>query len=277
MEGKPSTLDIGRGGMRLYLSAAGYDLTHEASAETITLKIVDGSGAIVSDNISTTVKDKTATAHVASLPNLDTYKLLWSDGIVEYADLCERPYFTVGDFRSFNNGTKLSSSITDDAIQATRLQVEDTFDTAAGHAFSQRGNRETIVGDWRNVYSLEVAGATEIISCTLDGVDIQASIQDGMRIAFGRPIRPGSIILIHYLHGDIVPVGALLHNALVYANALVGAPAVNPRATGMQSEFGYAKFAVAGKDGATGIPEVDAFLSSDPSKGGHGIRRFVVA
>jgi len=263
--------------VRLYQSAAGYDLTHEVSAGTITLSITDGAGAVVATDLEATIASGTATVHVASLPYFDTYKLAWSDGFVEFADLCQRPYFTVDDFRGYNTGAKLSSTITDAAIEDTRLQVEDVFDMAAGHAFCQRGNRETIVGDNRAVYELEVAGVTDVLSCTVNGTATNVVVRDGMRMLFGAIIKAGATIEVHYLHGDVSPAGALKHNAMVYANALIGAPSVNPRATGMQSEFGYAKFAVAGKDGATGIPEVDAFLSADASKGGHGIKRYVIA
>jgi hypothetical protein len=256
--------------MRIYRNPLGYDFDHETAASTLTADIIDGGNVVVDAALSATVADGVATVHVGSLPAFDIYEIRWSDGASDFVELVERPYFTLAEFRAYQTGAKMSSSISDDQLSETRAQVEDVFDDSAGHPFCLRGQRETIYGNGRNTYQLSACDVSEIVSCLVDGVSVSCSLFGTMHVHLPSPVYPGSIICVHYTHGDRRPAGALKHNALVYANSLIGAPSVNPRATGMQNELGYMKFSVAGRDGATGIPEVDAFLSGDPTKGGHG-------
>ena len=266
--------------MRAYATDGPFEVSVRTTSDAATATVYDSSGAAASGSVSCDVSGGTATCRIEpSGLELDTYLVKFSCGGSAVVVLCDRPYFTVEGFRDYDNGSKLSSSVTDDQIVAARSHVEGVFERAAGVAFCLRGSRELISSSgYRLEYRLRNAMPQRIVSCSVDGFDVssRARLRDGYLVLPSRTV-PGTIIDVHYEHGYADPPEALEHNAMLYANAIIGSPSVNPRATGQEMEFGYIKYSVAGKDGATGIPEVDAFLSSDPSCGGFGSRGLVIA
>lgn len=212
-------------------------------------------------------------------PRLGRYRVM-ADGAgarVATVDYREEPYFTADELRAYDDGSKLSEDVSDAFIEAVRDHVEAVFDRAAGTPFVACGAFERTMGTGSARIRTARPMPIRAVRVLVDGREVDGAAARGMGFDMPAPVPRGSRVELWYEHGYEDPPAALLHNALVYANSIVGSPSVNPRATGAQAEFGYMRFAVAGKDGATGIPEVDAFLSSDPSKGGFGVRRAVVA
>ncbi|NTU88608.1 MAG: hypothetical protein HGA54_01685 [Actinobacteria bacterium] len=207
---------------------------------------------------------------------------MWTIGDIEITQLCDlaqRPYFTADELRAFVASTKttLSETITDQDIDSILYHVEDLFDIAAGKSFCLRGKRETIFADGTQTYLVENVGISGIVSCTVDGVacDVATIHPVGLGMLYFDAIPTGTIEL-HYTYGDERETPSLKRNALLYAKSILGTSTLDPRATGAQNaDYGFMRFTVAGQDGATGIPEVDAFLSSNPAMGGHGVKRLV--
>lgn len=265
--------------MRAYRSEGRAEISAKTEGEEATLAIYDGAGSAFREGVAAEVGGGSASCEIdlRDMP-LDTYLCRWSFGAGTVLTLCEAPYFTVDEFRAFDDGSKLSSEVTDGRIADIRSHVEGTFERAGGVAFVPRGARDAIVASGtKTAYRLSNPMPRRILSCTADGSDISGSVRiRGDFLVLARPVGHGRCIDVHYEHGYAAPPDALRHNAMLFADALVGSPSVNPRATGQEMDYGYVKFSVAGKDGATGIPEVDAFLSDDPGKGGFGVRRMVI-
>lgn len=262
--------------MRTYRTDAPLQVSVECADSECTATLYDASGAQVAA-VECDVADGYATAEVDPV-RLGDYELVFSTGETVALEHCAAPYFTVEEFRAYDSGSKLSEDVTDEDIAQVREHVEDVFETAAGVPFRRRGAYERIVMRKAGtrvltehiypqfVHRAKVDGQELAEPCTPDGMGVWLPVQ----------APAGSVVELWFEYGLRRTPGALKHNALVYADSLVGAPAVNPRATGMQAEYGYQNFSVAGKDGATGIPEVDAFLSHDRAKGGHGAGRLTV-
>lgn len=234
----------------------------------------DAVGAEV-ERIATEAEDGSAVVEFAPA-RLGRYAVETPNGTV-YVDYRAEPYFTVDQFRAYDDGSKLSADLSDDDIERVREHVEGVFDRAAGTPFVPCGTVETVVGVGTARLRTEAAMPLRAYEASTAAGPLEGLAARGMGFDAPRAVARGEAVRIAFEHGYAVRPAALLRNALVYADSIVGAPAVNPRAMGAQAEFGYMKFSVAGKDGATGIPEVDAFLSSDPSAGGFGVARAVVA
>lgn len=265
--------------MRVYKSERSATVVGKTNDEAATLTIYDGTGSIFRENVSCEVEDGSASCVIDFRDMLlDTYLCTWSFGGSMIITLCEEPYFTVEEFRVFDDGSKLSNEITDGHIADIRSHVEGVFERAAGTAFTLRGARDTLIASGAKIaYRLSNPMPHKILSCVVDDADIAESVRiRGDFIILEQPVRHGHCIEVHYEYGYAVPPDALRHNAMLFADALIGSPSVNPRATGQEMDYGYVKFSVAGKDGATGIPEVDAFLSDDSEKGGFGVKRLVI-
>lgn len=261
--------------MRIYRNELPASVAIDTSAEAVTAVLVDAMGVEHGEPIAAKVAGGKATVEVEP-PHLGQWMLEFSTGAAVPLDLRAAPYFTVEEFRAYDNGAKLSDAVTDDDIRAVRSHVEDIFETAAGVPFTLRGACERLRGRGMSVISVDNVPPHRVTSCTVGGCRIDA-VPWKWSLSFPRVIRNDEFVDVCYEYGYAVPPDALSHNAIVFANSIIGGAGVNPRAIGAQSEFGWMNFSVAGKDGATGIPEVDAFLSSDAAKGGHGIKRLVVA
>jgi len=185
------------------------------------------------------------------------------------------PYFTAAEFRA--QVANLATSITDADIEALCASVESVFERAAGRAFTLRQITERLRGDGTDTYIVGQRDARTVLTCTVDSVAVEASIDEvGMLRLPAAAIRDAAIS-VEYTYGMDPAPAQLKRLALLYAESIVGAGSIDARATGQQSEFGYIKYSVAGRDGATGIPEVDAFLSRSPAMGGYGVCRHVIA
>jgi hypothetical protein len=219
--------------------------------------------------------DLVATIPAADL-DIDTYSAVWAvtvSGVAEeyetHFEIVSDVYFEPYEFRAAV--PSLDTAITDTDIEDIRTAVEDTFERSARRAFVPRRARETITGDGSRLYELEHPSVRELVSVTVDGTVVTATLRASGFIEL--PYATYGAIAVEYLHGMWPSPPQLKRLAIIYAESLIGAFAVDARATGQQTEYGYIRYSVAGRDGATGIPEVDAFLSSDPTIGGYGFRR----
>ncbi|MDA3937191.1 MAG: hypothetical protein PF636_10140 [Actinomycetota bacterium] len=185
-------------------------------------------------------------------------------------------YFTIAEFRA--HVSNLSPNVTDAEIEDLRDHIEGVFEDAAGRAFIVREKSERLRGDGTATYLLGEYDACELVSVTVDSVAIaDALVDEAGMLEMPAAVAVNAAILVTYTYGLDPAPRQLKRLALLAAESMVGSSSIDARATGQQSEFGYIKYSVAGRDGAFGIPEVDAFLSRDPKMGGYGVRRHVIA
>lgn len=268
------------------LSAAAYDSQGDpvVVGGTLGLTVYDGTDTLVGTYTPTLVgfslRATIPNADIAD-PQIGTYRGVWSGTIAsvaweaeEHFEIVSGVYFTPDEFRA--HVPSLDTAITDDEIADMRSAVEDTFERAAGRAFVTRRATETLDGDGGQLYDLPYPSVSSLVSVTVDGVAITGTIiKFGCAIELPYPVT--GTIVVEYLHGMNPSPPQLKRLALIYAETLVGSLAIDARALGQQTEYGYIPYSVAGRGGATGIPEVDAFLSGDRRFGGYGWRKHVVA
>ena len=252
---------------------ASFALSVKTDAAEASVSLLDASLRACGE-FAATVEAGEAVATVKP-PRLGEYTAEWSDGQIQLLEFRSEPYFTAEDLRAYD--PQLSDGITDADIAKVREHVEDVFDRASGTAFAPRGAYERHVGNGTNSIRPDHLAPCRVTKCLVDGAEFEGAAAYGWNVSFPAIISRGSVVELWLEYGYRIPPAALLHNALLYADTIVGQPATNPRATGQSGEFGYMQFSAAGKDGATGIPEVDAFLSNDEAAGGHGLKRMVVA
>lgn len=265
--------------MRLYHSPNGYELTVKLKegATVDQFILFDGSGTEILRH------DITTPSISIDYLQYDDYLAQWMNGETvvaeQYFDVASFPYFSLEEMKADLAGTKTQIIVEDAELASKREIVEDWFDDAARCSFCIRGYREKLYGTGSTGYALDKAYVQEIISLTVDGKAVgphEYSIRGLGILRFKIAVADGAEIVIHYTHGQNKRTSELTRFAMMYCRSILGSSNIDPRATGERNEFGYLQFSVAGKNGATGIPEVDAFLSSNHGKGGQGVNRMFV-
>lgn len=115
-------------------------------------------------------------------------------------------------------------------------------------------------------------------SLTIDGATVDVAdveISDGdwgwLQLASGGRWTCGDPAVAIYEYGLEHPPEPIVDAAMELASASEVAPAIPRRATAMTSEIGAWRITVAGRDGPTGLPDVDVALAqfgrSDPPIG----------
>jgi len=154
-------------------------------------------------------------------------------------------YFALDDLTA-SDGTDDFSGFTDEQLWQARQAATETFEENAHRAFvRRRGSTETHSGgfvwlDHNDVREMLTPGWELLSDCTAVGPDGHATIE--------------------YVWGiDDVP--ARVSSAVMQLAAYFLRPSVTPeRATGEATEAGFIRYTLAGRDGATGLPEVDAAI-----------------
>lgn len=277
--------------MNITRNPAGYTLSRTFSEPptTVLVDLYNGAGVQIGERITADIAGTTASVHIGApeMWELDTYRIEWSAAFPDKAgaverdtlELSDRPYFTPDDFRAYI-GSNLAADVTDEEIEDARRHTEALFELSAGRAYVLRGARisQAATGASRTLVSEHPAH--EVLSLKVDSVDVSVSdynIDASGNVALTYAPPHGSIIEAHVTYGMPTPPPQLKKLAMMYAQSLIQSNTVNPRVTGETNEFGgYYRYTIAGRDGATGIPEVDTFLSTDPTIGGTGVSRRMI-
>lgn len=198
--------------------------------------------------------------HIAllSVPNKITLKWLDNDGnkvYESYVELVSRHYFSIDQIRDHNkdlDGFDNSEIFPYEALFYARQAATDVFESASGRSFVHRIGRTKDYGK-DNLITLSHNDVYDLIS---DGY-IQVSDNQLER----KPHFPSSFpCFIQYFYGaDEMP--AEVSRAVLELAAYILRPTNRPiGATGESSDAGYIHFTIAGRDGATSIPEVNAAI-----------------
>ena len=254
--------------------AEGLELTIAAPA---TVDVFDGAGAAIITAQEATISEDGHALSVAlaasALPLLDTYRVEWTAQIGEDERTWETALeiaggylFTIAEFRAQRSEFGAYPAAT---IQNARRLAEDRFEGEVGCAFVPRGQREVLRGDGRDTLILRRVALRAVFSLSIGGESMSPAAIDALEDhEAGMLIRPsgvvwpaGAPIVIHYAHGYDRPAadvtGAALTLAKEYATPGDAIPA---RAVLQSTEYGSFRLSVAGRDGRTGIPDVDAVI-----------------
>lgn len=267
------------------------------------LTVRDGAGSSVFTGTPTISSGAlTADVPVANLPKLDTYTLTWAGSVgstavswTDSTDLVGGYLFELADLRALDRAFTALDKYPTAALKVVRDQVEDVIEgpRAAQVAFVPRGRRVTLDGnapdlnrgyfplmygtDFRDLIAPDFE-ISSLYSAAINGTALtvnelaSVSISDNVlhRSAgvqwpawpFGR-----NNIELHYVHGYDRTPGAITRAALILAREYLVKSDLPGRATATSIGDQMFRLTIAGRDGYTGIPDVDAAIDQFGRKG----------
>lgn len=241
----------------------------------------DGSGTVVNAALATTLaggaKSLSAVVPAADLDTLDTYSIEWSATVGSAAltwatalEVAGGFYFNLGVLRGLR--PEFATATATQLHEARRL-AEDTMEAGCEIAFVPRGARLTLRGTGRDAIVLPWAELREVYSASIDGtaltVEELAALEPDHEAGILR--RPsGSVwtadetVLLHIAHGYDRPPWRVRDAAMTLAREFVTPDSAIPnRATAQSIGDSVYRLTIAGRDGFTGIPDVDAVIDAN--------------
>lgn len=242
----------------------------------------DGAGAVVASG-TPVHKDHILTFAVpaSAIENLDTYSLTWSATVsdsprtwVTHAEIVGGYLFEISALRAEDRAFADQAKYPTEALRLVRAWVEDVIEgpRAAAVAFVPRSGRLTLGGSDRAALFLPDLELRSVLSLKIDGVawspaEVATLIVDDGVVWLGpdSPIRswPSGVrnIEIHYTHGFDRAPGAITRAALLLAREYLVKSDIPGRATATSIGDQLFRITIAGRDGVTGLPEVDAAIA----------------
>lgn len=252
----------------------------DAGAGNGTAVVTDSAGVAVAGSPFTAVHGSTGQYTITippALTVLDLYDVVWT-----FADASTRRtqfeivgafLFAIAELRTFD--TELSNATTYPAalITAARAAVEECFEyeMVGRAAFRPRGARDLLDGTGTYTLMVENTLPLRVISAKIATVALTSSELTDLRIyptgmirrdQMGYWTRGNRNVEIFYEYG-YASVPAPIHIAAMrYARHLLVKSAfeANDRATAVFTDAGGYRLTIAGRDGWTGLPEVDSVL-----------------
>lgn len=261
-----------------------------------TVKVYDGANNLLSSHTPTcTAGLFSHTFTLAQLPQLDTYSIVWQ-GVVNgvttqwttVVELVGDFIFEIAELRNLDRAFKDTTRYPTATLRKIRTAVEETLEsvTAANVAFVPRHTRVkldgsspdltraynplTFGGDYRGlrvpnfqvreIYSLSVNGT----ALTTEEIDT-VGVDDNMlwrSAGVSYPAWPYGHrnIEIHYEHGMDRAPNAITRAGLILAKEYLITSDLPTRATATSIGDQMFRLTIAGRDGVTGIPDVDAAI-----------------
>jgi hypothetical protein len=171
--------------------------------------------------------------------------------------------------RAFTDADKYPSAM----VREIRAWVEDVIEgpRAANIAFVPRGNRVTVDGTGRNAIMLPDLEIRSVYAVTVGSTAWTSeqiatiTIDDGVLwLNATSPIPQWTEgrqnVTIHYTHGESIPPGSITRAALMLAREYLLKTDIPGRATAQTIGDQMFRLTIAGRDGVTGLPEVDAAI-----------------
>jgi hypothetical protein len=245
---------------------------------------VDGTNApavVVTDSAGVTVAgftpSRTATGtYQATLPAnlevLDTYEVAWNfaNGQTRRSEfeLVGGFLFSISDVRALN--AQLADTVAFPAalIRRVRSEVEDVFEDPkiTGRAFRPRGRRISLDGTGTDTVTLPDFDIVRLVSVSVDGTALTLSditIQPWGGLTYGPGTWTSGVgnVDLLYEYGLRTVPSKIRREALNLAKSyLQESPLQEGRATAVFTDIGGYRLTIAGRDGWTGLPSVDACL-----------------
>ena len=264
---------------------------------TLSLKVYDGANTLLT-TITPTITNSVfnASIPVATLPKLDTYSLVWSGLVGGVAtewttslELCGGYLFEIAELRAFDRAFTDTAKYPSELLRKVRTWVEDTIEgeLAARGAFVPRGRRVKLSGSspdlnrgyfplmYGNDYRDLIVPNFELrslYSASIDGLNLTQTELDGIVCVDNVLFRSAGIqfpawphgknnINVHYTHGYDKPAGAITRAALILAREYLVKSDLPARASATSIGDQLFRITIAGRDGITGIPDVDAAIA----------------
>lgn len=267
------------------------------------VRIYDGADTLLATQTPTYAASVfTTTIDHALLPHLDDYTLVWSGSVGGVAtewttsmQLVGGHLFEIADLRAMDRAFTDTTKYSNEALRQVRVWVEDVIEgpRAAQVAFVPRHTRIAMNGnspdlnrgfqplvygnDYRDLIVPDFQ-LRELYSCSINGTALTAgelaeiTINDNVlwrSAGVQWPAWPWgrSNIGLHYEHGFSRPPGAITRAALILAREYLIKSDLPSRATATSIGDQMFRVTIAGRDGVTGIPDVDAAIEQFGRKG----------
>lgn len=242
--------------------------------------VYDGAGEEVDSGAASAAEHGGTVAghyHYA-LPPLDTLDRLtavWEydlSGVPTTAtttvEVAQSHLFSLGQMRAHDPAFASVSAYPSERIAAVRVLAEQRLEQAASVAFTKRGRRATLSGNNRSVLQLPDPLVREVYAVSVDGEEFSEEEVAALTVTAGGGIalpdgywRKGhQNVEVWYSHGMEVTPEPVGRAAIMLAYEALVPSAVPSRATSQSTEIGDFRLTIAGRDGYTGIPEVDAVI-----------------
>lgn len=247
-----------------------------------TVVVRDGAGVQVATGTPThTDHVLQFTIPAATITKLDTFSFTWTATVnaatttwTSQAEIVGGYLFEISDLRAqdrtFVDTVKYPTSV----LKEVRNWVEDVIEgpRAANVAFVPRGARATVDGSAREGLTVPNLELRELYSVSVDGTawtaEQVATITADDAILWLNPTSPARIwkaghrnVTVHYAHGYQQPPGAITRAALMLAREYLVKSDVPGRATATSIGDQLFRLTIAGRDGVTGLPDVDAAIA----------------
>ena len=186
----------------------------------------------------------------------DTVRLNWYKGddllFTTFANVVTRHYFDIGALKAMDD-TDDFADVTEERFWAARQAATEAFEKNARRSFVQQmGTTKTHRGGF----------------VWLDHNDVCEVLTPGWKLASDcQAVGPEGPATIRYRYG-LTEVPVRVSDAVLALAAYYLRPDVTPaRATGEATDAGFIRYTLAGRDGATGLPEVDAIIEQFGRRG----------
>lgn len=237
----------------------------------------DGDGSIVATGTPThTEHILTFTVAAESMPNLDTYTITWTATVhsvettwTSHVELVGGYLFEIADLRAEDRAFENVDKYPTDDLRTVRTWVEDVIEgpRAAAVAFVPRSRRIAINGTGRTALMVPDLALRTVESVTVDGQPwtpeqvATLTVDDG--VIWATESWPEGVrnIEVHYTHGHDTPPGAITRAALMLAREYLVKSDIPGRATATSIGDQMFRLTIAGRDGVTGLPDVDAAIA----------------
>lgn len=158
-------------------------------------------------------------------------------------EVVSRHYFALADL---NSDTDDFTAMSTERLWAARQAATEAFERNAKRCFVERLGRTRT---WRGGFvELDDCDVSEVLT---DGWELVSDCQ--CRGEFGEAV-------IEYRYGLPHMPARVSAAVLSLAAYYLRSPVTPERATGESTEVGFIRYSLAGRDGATGLPEVDAII-----------------
>lgn len=245
-------------------------------AMTVTVSTSDG----VEVGTGTATNETAAGVYTFELPEeavdaVDLYEVLWEADVATRArtwttryEVVGGHYFELADLRTFN------AAIEENPSRYTAAKLREARDTASERldkecvlAFTPRRGRVVLRGSGRRVLILPNNAIRALYGVSVDGVDFTDAELDlvklldyGIELPAGNAWDHDTEITVDYEHGLDEPDPSVVRAAKLLAIDYLLPSAIPARAKSETTDLGTISYSLAGRDGATGIPEVDAVI-----------------
>jgi hypothetical protein len=259
--------------VELQLYDAGGDAV-DAGGGNGSAAVTDSAGVDVAGSPFTATRLSTgryAVAIPATLTVLDVYDVVWT-----FADTTTRRsqfelvgtfLFTQAELRGLDAVLANETDFPDAALVNARENAEQRFEEAAEVSFTLRGDRELVDGNGRDAILSRHHELRSLVAAKIDGTAITAADVEvyphGLlyRAAGWTAGRRNVELLVE--HGYETVPEPVRRVGLLYARSVLLRSALeqSDRATAVFTDIGGYRLTLAGRDGPTGLPEVDAVLA----------------